>query len=92
MDDVIRVLLLKDGRTLVTKLQEVPEHEIGEPDCLLIDAVIYDETADLDKCMVRYPSRRLTSETKFALSSDNILTIVVPDSKLLSEYLIAISD
>ena len=92
MDEMVRVLILKNDKVLVSKIEELPAAEIGEPDCLLIDAVIYDDTADLDKCMVRYPSRRLTSETKFALSSDNILTIVAPDSKLLSEYLIAISD
>ena len=46
MDDIIRVLLLKDGRVLVTKLEEVAEHEIGEPDCVMIDPVIYDDTVE----------------------------------------------
>ena len=91
MDEMVRVLILKNDKVLISKIEELPGADIGEPDCLLTDAVLYDESADLDQSMVRYPSRRLTSETKFALSSDNILTIVAPDPKLLSEYLVAIS-
>ena len=91
MDEIVRVLIMKNGDVLVSKIEEIGGVEIGEPDCLLTDTVIYDETAELDNSMVRYPSRRLTSDTKFALASDNILTIVTPDSKLLSEYLVAIS-
>lgn len=93
MDDLIRVLLLKDGRVLVTKLKEVPEHEIGEPDCVMIDPVLYDPNEeDLEKCMTRFPGKRITSDTKMAILSDNILTMVTPDNKLLSEYLVVIGD
>ena len=93
MDDVIRVLLLKDGRVLVTKLQEVAEHEIGEPDCVMIDPVLYDpDEPELEKCMTRFPGKRITGDTRMAILSDNILTMVTPDNKLLSEYLIVIGD
>lgn len=93
MDDIIRVLLLKDSRVIVTKIQEVAEHEIGEPDCVMIDPVIYDESVeDIEKCMRRFPGRRVTQDTKMAIHSDSILTMVSPDSKLLSEYLVVISD
>ena len=90
---MIRVLILKDGRTLVTKIQEVAEHEIGEPDCVMIDPVLYDPNeADIEKCMTRFPGRRITSDTKMAILSDNILTMVTPENKLLSEYLVVIGD
>jgi len=93
MDDLIRVLLLKDGRVIVTKLQEVAEHEIGEPDCVMIDPVIFDESVeDITKAMKRFPGKRITPDTKMAILSDNILTMVTPDNKLLSEYLIVIGD
>jgi len=93
MDDIIRVLLLKDGRTIVTKLKEVPEHEIGEPDCVMIDPVIYDDRiSDLPKALSRFPGRHVTTDTKMAIHSDNILTMVTPETKLLSEYLVAIGD
>lgn len=93
MEDLVMVLLLKDGRTIVSKLKEVPEHEIGEPDCVMIDPVLYDDSADeLEKSMTRFPGRRITQDTKMAIHSDSILTMVTPDNKLLSEYLITISD
>ena len=93
MDDIIRVLLLKDGRIIVTKLQEVAEHEIGQPDCVMIDPVIFDESVDdITKAMKRFPGKRITPDTKMAILSDNILTMVTPDNKLLSEYLIVIGD
>ena len=93
MDDIIRVLLLKDGRTLVTKIQEVPGVEIGEPDCVMIDPVIYDPSVEeLSKALSRFPGKRITQDTKMAILSDNILTMVTPDNKLLSEYLVTIGD
>lgn len=93
MDDLIRVLLLKDGRTIVTKLQEVPEHEIGEPDCVMLDPVLYNpEVEDMEKALTRFPGKKITSDTKMAILSDNILTMVTPASKLHSEYLIVIGD
>lgn len=93
MDDLIRVLLLKDGRTIVTKLEEVPEHEMGEPDCVMIDPVLYDTSVeDVEKALSRFPGRTITVDTKMIIHSDNILTMVSPAAKLHSEYLILISD
>jgi len=93
MDDLIRVLLLKDGRTIVTKLQEVPEHELGEPDCVMIDPCLYDPSVeDMEKALSRFPGKTVTADTKMAILSDNILTMVAPASKLHSEYLIIIGD
>ena len=93
MDELIRVLLLKDGRIIVTKLEEVLDHEIGEADCVMIDPVLFDQSnSDLEKALTRFPGKNVTSDTKMAILSDNILTIVTPDTKLLAEYLVAISD
>lgn len=92
MDDVIKVLVLKDQTVLVTKIKEVADYEIGEPDCVIIDPVLYNPDEELEKCMTRYPGKRITSDTQMAILSDNILTMVEPESKLLAEYLIAIAD
>lgn len=93
MDDLIRVLLLKDGRTIVTKLEEVPEHEMGEPDCVMIDPVLYDPSVeDMEKALSRFPGRAVTADTKMIIHSDTILTMVTPAAKLHSEYLILIGD
>lgn len=95
MDETtVKVLILKNQQVLVGKLVEIPPEKVvlGDPDHLLIDPVSYDEAADLDKCMVRYPSRRLTPDSKFFIRSDDVFFVATPDTKLLSEYLIAISD
>jgi|14BtaG_2_1085337.scaffolds.fasta_scaffold223593_1 hypothetical protein len=93
MDEVIRVLLLKDGRTIVTKLEEVPGADIGEPDCAMIDPVIYDTLNDnLETALSRFPGKNITQDTKMAILSDNILTMVTPTTALLAEYLVTIGD
>jgi hypothetical protein len=93
MDEMIRVLLLKDGRTIVTKLEEVADHDIGEPDCVMIDPVIYDTSIeDYSDALSRFPGVKITSETKMAILSDNILTMVTPTTALLAEYLVTIGD
>ena len=93
MDELIRVLLLKDGRIIVTKLQEVSGNEIGEPDCVMIDPVIYDgNEPELTKALKRFPGTAVTADVKMAILSDNILTMVTPASKLLAEYLVTIGD
>ena len=84
---------MKDGRTIVTKIQEVAASEIGEPDCVMIDPVIYDPSVeDLESALSRFPGKVVTADTKMAIHSDNILTMVTHAAKLLSEYLIVIGD
>ena len=92
MDDVIKVLILKDQTVIVTKVKEVAEYEIGQPDCVMIDPVRFDSTKPLPESMSRYPGVVLTQDTQMAILSDNILTMVTPDNKLLSEYLVTISE
>ena len=91
MDDVIRVLILKGGLTLISKIEEVKEFEIGEPNCILVDPMLVDPSKEYDKSMERYPNEKLTQEKKMMILSDNILTMVVPHPKLLSEYLVKLS-
>lgn len=93
MDETIRVILLKDGGVLISKVEEIGGADIGEPDCLLTDPVWYnDEVEEMAEGFKRFPGKRITPDTKLAISSDNILTLVSPDNKLLSEYLVFISD
>ncbi len=93
MDDIIRVLLLKDGRTIVTKLEEVSDHEIGDPNCVMLDPVIYDTSIEEhSKALQRFPGANVTADTKMAIRSEDILTMVTPAAKLLAEYLVTIGD
>jgi hypothetical protein len=93
MDKLIRVLLLTNGKVLISKIEEIAGADIGEPDCRLIDPVWYnDEVEEMTEGFKRFPGKRITPDTKLDISSDNILTLVAPDNKLLSEYLVFISD
>ena len=86
------VLILKDNRILVSKVAEGSPSEIGDPDMILVDPVLYNESVELEKSMSRFPGKHLTNVTKMEIHSDNILVMVKPTNKLLSEYLVAISD
>lgn len=92
MDDLIRLVILTNGLTLISKIEEVQEFEIGEPNCILADPMVVDMSVDYEKGLSRYPDPKLTQETKMMILSDNILTMVVPNPKLLSEYLVQLSD
>ena len=90
MDETIEVILLKDGRTLISKVEALTPTEIGHPDCLLIDPVLYNGEEPLEKALTRFPGAHLTDDNQMRMHSDFILTMVTPTNKLLSEYLVAI--
>jgi len=92
MDDLIRLVILTNGLTLISKIEEVQEFEIGEPNCILVDPMLVDASVEYENAFTRYPDPKLTQENKMMILSDNILTMVIPNPKLLSEYLVKLSD
>lgn len=88
------VIILKSGLILVSKIhpRETDEFEIGEPDMVLIDPVSFDESVEIEKSMKRFPGKHLTNVTKMEIHSDNALVMVKPTNKVVSEYLVTISD
>ena len=92
MDELVKVLILKSGTILVSKIKEVQGNDIGEPDCVMIDPVVYNPNEELEKCLTRFPGTRVTSDTQMAILSDNILTMVTPENRLHAEYLVIIGD
>ena len=92
MDELVKVLIFKDGTILVSKIKEIAGNDIGEPACVMIDPVLYNPDAELEKCLTRFPGTRVTSDTQMAILSDNILTMVTPENRLHAEYLVIIGD
>jgi len=43
MDETIRVLVLTNGKVLISKIEEIGGADIGEPDCRLTDPVWYND-------------------------------------------------
>lgn len=105
MDDTTIKLVFTSFGWLVAKIEELPGREIGEPDCLLIDTCVWSEVhqhhhddedhkhdADPQFIVARFPGKSASADTRIAISSSNIFTIMDPTPALVSEYLIAISD
>jgi len=102
----IKVVYTSIGK-FIAKLQELPEREIGEPDCALIDCCVWEEQHATHRhdeegnhiegdeggfVCVRFPGKSVSPDTNIVMHSSNFLTIVEPTKELVAEYLITISD
>ena len=77
--NTIQVLHLMNKTILISEIDEVLA-DIGQPDCKLINPCVI-----IDGKLSKWMSD-LTPSTEMFMSSDKILTLVDPTSKLLSEY------
>lgn len=77
---MIKCLILKNGKILVSEIVELMSQEIGDPDCQLINPfeVVNDED------LVRWP--KVTDQRSLKIHSDYILTIVDPSNTILENY------
>ena len=76
----IQVLYLTNNLRLVSRIDEVLA-DIGQPDCKLINPCVIDNDGKLTKWM-----SSLTDNTEMFMSSEKILTLVDPTTKLLNDY------
>ena len=65
---------------LLTQIEEMGG-ELGEPDCKLIEPFVVHGDGTLSPWLVD-----VTNENTFMIHSDKILTIVVPNGKLVDKY------
>ena len=66
---------------IVTQVEEV-QSELGGPDCKLIEPFVYDqENETLSPWLLD-----ITTQNTFMISSDKILTLVNPNSKIVKKY------
>ena len=77
----VRVIHLMTNQILISQIEEVGA-DIGEPDCKLVEPYIIDtSTLELEPWLLN-----LTMQNEFMMSSDKILTLAEPTSKLLKKY------
>ena len=77
----LKVLVLVTKEMIVTQVEEV-QSELGGPDCKLTEPFVYDpENETLSPWLLN-----LTTQNTFMLSSDKILTLVDPNSKIVKKY------
>ena len=82
MDKVIKVILLMSNQILISQIEEIST-ELGEPDCRLIEPFLLNQSSlTLSPWLMDY-----TSENKYMISSDKILTLADPNLELLEKYI-----
>ncbi len=82
MDKVTKVILLTNNQILISQIEEVLT-ELGEPDCRLIEPFLLNQSSlTLSPWLIDY-----TSDNRYMISSDKILTLADPNSELLEKYI-----
>ena len=85
MAKTIKVMALTNQQLLISEIEEVAAIDIGQPDCKLINpCVVHGGTGD-STILTKWMSD-VTSNREMFMSSDKILTLVDPTSKLLNDY------
>ena len=78
----LQIIVLFGGTILISKISQVIS-ELGEPDCKLNNPYrIINSGEQMVPWMEEY-----TDDTEFMISSDKILTLAEPNSKLSENYL-----
>ena len=80
---MIKLLILQNNQILISQIEEVGA-DIGEPDCKLVEPFVVDQTTTsqtLSPWLIDY-----TSDNKYMISSDKILTLADPKPTLLEKY------
>tara|TARA_B100001173_G_C15763598_1_gene452087 strand:+ start:86 stop:349 length:264 start_codon:yes stop_codon:yes gene_type:complete len=76
----LKVIVLLTKEVLVTQIEEV-QSELGEPDCKLTEPFAINDDGTLSPWLLN-----LTTQNTFMMSSDKILTLVEPNSKIVKKY------
>ena len=85
---MVQVILLKTDVVLISEIEEVSA-DIGEPDCLLKNPYQilgkHETDAPPEERFVKWMDE-YTDSGKFMLRSDDVLTFMEPNSKLVDHY------
>lgn len=80
VDKIVKIILLSNGDTIISQIDEVTS-EIGEPDCKLVEPFTINKDGTLSPWLMEY-----TTQNTFMISSDKILTLSEPNTKLSNLY------
>lgn len=80
MEKMIKCLLLKNNQVLVSEIEEIAA-EFGDPNCKLTNPFILNQsTHEIEKWLT------FTDQNELMLRSEDILTMVEPNSDILKKY------
>jgi hypothetical protein len=80
----IKVLVLLNGDTVVSSIEEVPS-ELGEPDCKLTNSFLIKKSINDDIFLDSWLSE-YTNQNTIMIHSDKILTLIEPKETILKKY------
>ena len=78
--DNLQILILTNNQKIITQVEEV-QGELGGPDCKLTEPFVINDDGTLSPWLLD-----VTTQNTFMMSSDKILTLVEPNSKLIQKY------
>ena len=78
--DNLQILILTNNQKIITQVEEV-QGELGGPDCKLTEPFVINDDGTLSPWLLD-----VTTQNTFMMSSDKILTLVEPSSKLVKKY------
>ena len=78
--DNLKIIVLLDQKKILSQIEEV-QSELGEPDCKLTEPFFIEDDGTLSPWLLD-----VTTQNTFMISSDKILTLVEPNSKLKQKY------
>lgn len=77
----VKLIVLVNGLMIISQIEEVST-ELGEPDCRLTEPFLLNQSdLTLSPWLIDY-----TSDNKYMISSDKILTLADPKPTLLEKY------
>ena len=76
----VKVLVLTTNQILISQIEEVTS-ELGEPDCKVLEPFVICDDGTLTPWLLEH-----TNQNDFMISSDKLLTIADPNSKLKTKY------
>ena len=76
----LKILILLNNQKVISEIDEVTS-ELGEPDCKLTEPFIINDDGTLSPWLLD-----ITNQNTFMISSDKILTLIEPNSKLTKKY------
>ena len=81
MEEELIKLIVLEHYNLISKIEEVPTVEIGDPNCKLTNPYVIGEDKTLQPFLMG-----LTRDANIMISSDKILTIANPSATILEKY------
>lgn len=91
----IKLLIFPDDRVIITQIEPAPQEDIGDPDLILVEPFVVDnhnetglltednsqKSVTLSPWMIEY-----TTQNKFHVHSDKLLTMAEPTPNLVNLY------